>query len=377
MLCAGAVVSLTAMMPTTRDARPEPEEWRDRSAHRTQMVTVDTGVQLEVLDWGGTGRPLLLLAGSGNTAHVFDDFAPRLTALGRVLAVTRRGFGASSAPAAGYDVDRLGEDIQQILVALDLSRVVLIGHSIAGQELSWVATRHAERVAGLVYIDAAYRYALHRPGILENVQDLRSRLQALEAEIAKPPRPPAELSASIRTVMGDALEEVQRDLQDLRATPPFPGAAPAAAATDLQSVQAYQAWARKTMGFVLPEAELRWQRTVLEDGRVGAQRTPAAAAQAMASTGAQRFTSIDAPALAIYASPHGLGPWSEQPGVDRVRVDAFRRFDARMTERQARWFEQRVPGSRVVRIPNASHYAFLSHAEDVLREIDAFLRTLP
>jgi len=356
---------------------PEPEEWRDRSAHRTQMVTVDTGVQLEVLDWGGTGRPLLLLAGSGNTAHVFDDFAPRLTALGRVLAVTRRGFGASSAPAAGYDVDRLGEDIQQILVALDLSRVVLIGHSIAGQELSWVATRHAERVAGLVYIDAAYRYALHRPGILENVQDLRSRLQALEAEIAKPPRPPAELSASIRTVMGDALEEVQRDLEDLRATPPFPGAAPAAAATDLQSVQAYQAWARKTMGFVLPEAELRWQRTVLEDGRVGAQRTPAAAAQAMASTGAQRFTSIDAPALAIYASPHGLGPWSEQPGVDRVRVDAFLRFDARMTERQARWFEQRVPGSRVVRIPNASHYAFLSHAEDVLREIDAFLRTLP
>jgi pimeloyl-ACP methyl ester carboxylesterase len=63
--------------------------------------------------------------------------------------------------------------------------------------------------------------------------------------------------------------------------------------------------------------------------------------------------------------------------VDRVRVDAFLRFDARMTERQARWFEQRVPGSRVVRIPNASHYAFLSHAEDVLREIDAFLRTLP
>jgi len=40
---------------------------------------VDDNVKLEVLDWGGTGRPLVLLAGLGNTAHVFDDFAPKLT----------------------------------------------------------------------------------------------------------------------------------------------------------------------------------------------------------------------------------------------------------------------------------------------------------
>ena len=365
------------MVAMTDRARGQAAEWRDQSPHRTQMVTVDTGVQLEVLDWGGRGRPLLLLAGSGNTAHVFDDFAPRLTGLGRVLAVTRRGFGASSTPAAGYDVERLGEDVYQVLVSLDLPRAVLIGHSIAGQELSWLAARHADRVGGLVYIDAGYRYALYRPGILENVQDLRIRLEALEAEIAKPPRPPAELSAAIQAVMGDALEEVQRDLEDLRTTPPFPGAPPAPAAADLRSVQAYQAWTRKTMGFAIPEAELRWQRDVRDDGGVGAQRAPSAAAAAMGSAGTQRFASIGTPALAMFASPHGLGPWAEQPGVDRNRVDDFLRFDARMTERQARWFELRVPSARVVRIPKASHYAFLSHAEDVVREIIAFLQTLP
>ena len=39
-------------------------EWRDPSPHRIQFVTVDEGVRLEVLDWGGTGRPVVLLAGS-------------------------------------------------------------------------------------------------------------------------------------------------------------------------------------------------------------------------------------------------------------------------------------------------------------------------
>jgi len=54
--------------------------WRDPSPHAVRFVTVEKGVQLEVLDWGGSGRPVVLLAGGGNTAHVFDGFAPKLAA---------------------------------------------------------------------------------------------------------------------------------------------------------------------------------------------------------------------------------------------------------------------------------------------------------
>ena len=68
----------------------------DPSPHTVQFVTVDKDVKLEVLDWGGSGRPLVLLAGLGNTAHVFDDFAPKLTSQYHVYGITRRGFGASS-----------------------------------------------------------------------------------------------------------------------------------------------------------------------------------------------------------------------------------------------------------------------------------------
>jgi len=40
-------------------------------------------------------------------------------------------------------------------------------------------------------------------------------------------------------------------------------------------------------------------------------------------------------------------------------------------------FEKGVPTARVVRLPHASHYVFLSNETDVLREMNAFLGTLP
>src|SRR5882762_9932294 len=132
----------------------QPVPWHDPSPHSVQFLTVDENVKLEVLDWGGSGRPLVLLAGLGNTAHVFDDFAPKLTSEYHVYGITRRGFGASSVPASGYSADQLGDDVLAVLNALKLDRPVLAGHSIAGEELSSVGTRDPERVAGLIYLDA-------------------------------------------------------------------------------------------------------------------------------------------------------------------------------------------------------------------------------
>jgi len=98
------------------------------------------------------------VGGLGNTAHVFDKFAPKLSSAYHVYGITRRGFGASSAPspsgAATYSADRLGDDVLAVLNALKLNRPVLAGHSLGGEELSSVASRHPERVAGLIYLDA-------------------------------------------------------------------------------------------------------------------------------------------------------------------------------------------------------------------------------
>jgi hypothetical protein len=76
--------------------------WKDLSPHTTLFVTADKGVHLEVLDWGGSGRPIILLAGGGNTAHIFDDLVPKLTTHCHVYGITRRGFGASGYSATDH-----------------------------------------------------------------------------------------------------------------------------------------------------------------------------------------------------------------------------------------------------------------------------------
>jgi len=118
------------------------------------MVNADKGVQLEVLDWGGSGRVIILLAGSGNSAHVFDDFAPKLTPFAHVYGITRRGYGASSQPASGYDNQRLADDIVAVIDKLKLPSPVLCGHSAAGSEITTIGNQHSDRIGGLIYFDA-------------------------------------------------------------------------------------------------------------------------------------------------------------------------------------------------------------------------------
>src|ERR1041384_6161735 len=132
---------------------------QDRSPHTAQFVEVEPNVRLEVLDWGGSGRPVVLLGGGGNTAHVFDEFAPKLTANYHVYGITRRGFGASSFLASQNGGDCLRNDVLAVIDALKLTRPPLVGPSIAGAELSSVGTLHPDRVAGLVYLEAGYPYA--------------------------------------------------------------------------------------------------------------------------------------------------------------------------------------------------------------------------
>ena len=104
-------------------------ERKDSSPQHIRFVTVESGVKLEVLDYGGRGKPIVLLAGGGDTAHVFDDFAPKLRSFTHrhVYAITRRGFGASGYEATTDPADRLGEDVLAVIESLKLKRPILGG----------------------------------------------------------------------------------------------------------------------------------------------------------------------------------------------------------------------------------------------------------
>ena len=112
-------------------AAPHAATWRDPSPHVERLIPVQRGVRVEVLDWRGSGEALVLLAGHGDTGHIFDHFPPHLTDRFRVVVLTRRGFGASSQPEGGFELERLVKDIADVSDTLNLGRVHLVGHSIA------------------------------------------------------------------------------------------------------------------------------------------------------------------------------------------------------------------------------------------------------
>ena len=93
----------------------------DKSPHKSDFVSVN-GIRLHYLDWGGSGEPLLFLPGLGNSAHIFDGFAPLFTDKFRVLALTRRGHGDSDHPESGHDVDTLTEDIRCFMDELNIEK---------------------------------------------------------------------------------------------------------------------------------------------------------------------------------------------------------------------------------------------------------------
>src|SRR3954454_721850 len=111
-----AAVLLAFTPPAAHSLSDTLPPWRDPSPHRVVHLQISTAVQLEVLDWGGEGKPLIFLAGGGEAGHVYDGFAPRFTSRYHVIAITRRGVGASSHPSAGYDTTTL---VRDIVAALD------------------------------------------------------------------------------------------------------------------------------------------------------------------------------------------------------------------------------------------------------------------
>jgi putative intracellular protease/amidase len=78
--------------------------------------------------------------------------------------------------------------------------------------------------------------------------------------------------------------------------------------------------------------------------------------------GVQSFSDIGVPALALCAMPAG-SPSTTDPGTA-----------LRAAQQSA--VEKHVPGARVVRVPGANHYVFITHEADVLREFGAFVNTL-
>lgn len=310
-------------------SRKAAPAWTDPSPHGEQMIAVAPGVRLEVLDWGGSGMPVVFLSGLDDVAHGFDDFAPRFTNRYHVIAITRRGYGASSQPASGYDLATRVADLRAVLDSLGLARVVLVGHSIAGDELTGFAGRYPDRVAGLIYLDAAYDHS----GIASLLRN-------------NPPPP----------------------------LPPMTGA-------DSASPAAVAEWTLRTWGMRIPEAQIRAVGRYDSAGRLVGDVTPSVIdSLVLAGCGRPDYSAVHAPALAIYAVIDSVGnvfpAWRQLDSAGQARASNFVALFQRWGTAERARFRAGVRGARILELHGANHYVFDSNEPEVEAAMRAFLGSL-
>jgi pimeloyl-ACP methyl ester carboxylesterase len=323
-----ATLVAIACAPGVASTQPKPadnDKWRDSTRHKVGFVQVTSSVRLHYLDFGGTGPAIVLLPGLGNTAHAFDHFAPAFTDRFHVVALTRRGFGESTHPDTGYDTRRLVEDIRTAIDKLHLGRVILIGHSIAGEEMTRFAGTYPDRVAKLVYLDGAYD----------------------------------------RIAADSMLNEVFPVLPDV---PPRPLPTEA----DTASPAAYVDFVHRTRGVNIPESDIRTRYRY-----DGWQEEMGFGYQAM-SVEHPNYRRVRAPALAIYAvtdTVSQLEPWQR---ADRERAAGLQELirGTEFVEKKLRsQFRDEVQHGFVLEIHGGHHWIFVSHRDEVIAAVRRFLLT--
>lgn len=305
---------------------PHDDGWVDSTQHKAGFITVQRGVRIHYLDFGGSGPPLFLIPGIGNTAHAYDDFAPALTDRYHVYAMTRRGFGESSHPPRGYDMERLVLDIRTVMDSLKLTTVDLVGHSFAGQEMTRFVRASPERVRRMVYLDGAFD---------NDAVDSVAR-EIFTAPVLYPPREP---------------------LRD----------------QDTATYRAYINYVRTSRGVKIPESDIRVR--VKYDGIIEELGVGYTGIGREAENEPQEWEKLPRPALGIFALRERFEqsePWVKSDTMWREDVQAYIDKARLVTEWAIKDF-QRAPKSEVLAISGGHHWIFVSHRDRVLAAVREFL----
>jgi len=313
------VVGMPAVVPVGSGM-----SWSDQSPHTVRFVPVAPDVQLEVLDWGGAGRPLVFLSGLQDVAHGFDDFAPTFTDTYHVLAITRRGYGASSQPPSGYDLASRVADLRAVLDTLGLVQVALVGHSIAGDELTGFAAAYPDRVSALVYLDAAYDHS------------------DVAALLSGSPPPAPMLAADSATPAG------------------------------------VQAFLIRNYGMRIPEAQLRAIGRYSPSGQLTGDVTPPVIDSLMlAGVGHPDYAAVGAPALVINAvidsMPEVFPAWRAFDSTSRAIAITFTRTLQDWASSRGAQVRRALKGAQFVELHGANHYVFDSSTDEVTAAMRSFL----
>jgi pimeloyl-ACP methyl ester carboxylesterase len=147
----GAAVTAGALAACTPLGAQQPEGGQQSVTGPAGAIYVDDG-------GGKDGLPVLFLHAFAGDSSQWDDQLSHLRHHRRAIAIDLRGHGKSAAPKDGdYCVESFVQDVEAVVSKLELSRFVLVGHSLGGAVAIKYAGSHPDRVAGLVVVGAPGR----------------------------------------------------------------------------------------------------------------------------------------------------------------------------------------------------------------------------
>lgn len=122
----------------------------------TEHFIHGSNIKLHYLDWGGSGQPLILIHGLGDSPYIFEDLADSLKKHFRVIAYSRRGHCKSHATDKSYDNSTLVSDLKLLIDSLKISKAHLLGWSMGGNEITEFAIQYPEQTNKLIYFESGY-----------------------------------------------------------------------------------------------------------------------------------------------------------------------------------------------------------------------------
>jgi pimeloyl-ACP methyl ester carboxylesterase len=180
-------------------------------AFTEHRVRRDRG-SLYVRDFPGSGAAFVVLHGFPDNSQIYDDLIPHLASAGRrTVAIDFLGFGASDKPdGARYSFEQQLGDLEAVVDALALSKIIPVGHDAGGPAAVNFALKHPERTAAVCLMNAFYGDApgLRVPEFIELFSN--KNLKALTRHFLASPQQFAWLLGFQRDQMQAGLTEAQK-----------------------------------------------------------------------------------------------------------------------------------------------------------------------
>lgn len=104
----------------------------------------------------GAGRPVLFLHQTPRSWDEYRDVLPLVAPNARALAMDTVGFGESARTSAEFSIEMFADGVEDVLGALSLRDVVVVGHHTGGLVAMEVAVRRPDLVSGLVLSGTPY-----------------------------------------------------------------------------------------------------------------------------------------------------------------------------------------------------------------------------